>query len=127
MLALPGMVVNDSLMMVVIPLGYLLLGVLPLVPALLSLLVFYGVRSYATPLLKDTINHNCPSATRATILSIISLINRLASAMLGSLIGLLSWTSSLATALDAVSGLFAFLILAAACYLKRQLPGLFVR
>ncbi len=115
------------LMIVVIPLGYLLLGLLPLVPALLGLLVFYGVRGYATPLLKDLINHNCPSATRATILSIRSLIIRLGFAVIGPLIGLLSGVCSLATALIAAGGLFVFLILVAACYLKRQLPGLFVR
>ncbi len=88
----------------IIPGSYILLGVLPLLPALLVLFVFYAVRGFATPLLKDLVNQYCPSETRATVLSIRSLIIRVSFALLGPCIGSLSAGNSLAVALQ-VSGL----------------------
>lgn len=82
-----------------IPLGYLLIGSLPLLPALGSLYLFYTVRGFATPLLKDLINQNCDSETRATILSLRNLFIRLGFSILGPLIGLISSRLTLKEAL----------------------------
>ncbi len=115
------------LLILMIPMGYILLGALPLVPAILALFVFYGVRGYATPLLKDLINQNCPSHIRATILSIRSLIIRVGFSVVGPLIGLFSAQYSLLTALVAAGGVFACLVVSAGWYLKNQVPELFSR
>ncbi len=82
-----------------IPAAYILLGWLPLVPALLSLYLFYSVRGYATPLLKDLINQNCDSSSRATVLSIRNLFVRFGFALLGPSIGWMSNSFSLSTGL----------------------------
>jgi len=82
-----------------IPITYILLGWLPLVPALLSLYLFYSVRGYATPLLKDFINQNCDSSIRATVLSIRNLFIRFGFALLGPSIGWMSNNSSLSSGL----------------------------
>lgn len=70
-----------------IPLCYVALGLFPVVPALCCLYIFYAIRGYATPVLKDLINHHCDASVRATILSIRSLIIRLSFALLGPAIG----------------------------------------
>lgn len=82
-----------------IPLAYILLGLLPLVTGILSLLLFYAVRGYATPLLKDLTNKYCQSQTRATVLSIRSLIIRLSFSLLGPMIGVTTEHYSLSVAL----------------------------
>lgn len=82
-----------------IPLGYILLGILQLHAAVISLFLFYGVRGYATPVLKDLINNNCSSATRATVLSIRSMIIRFGFAVIGPVTGFFSEQFSLTTAL----------------------------
>ncbi len=82
-----------------IPLGYVLLGALPLVPAIVALVFFYGLRGYATPFLKDLTNRYCGSDTRATVLSIRSMIIRTSFSLLGPAIGLLSDKISLDQAL----------------------------
>ena len=87
--------------MILLPGGYFLLGLLPLIPGLLALLLFYVVRGYATPLLKDMINHHCSSDIRATVLSCRSLLIRLSFSILGPAIGILSGRFSLSIALMA--------------------------
>ncbi|MEN8140672.1 MAG: MFS transporter [Thermodesulfobacteriota bacterium] len=84
---------------VVIPGAYILLGLLPLLPALLTLFIFYAVRGFATPLLKDLVNGYCVSETRATVLSIRSLLIRVSFAVLGPFIGSLSAGYNLSFAL----------------------------
>jgi MFS family permease len=88
---------RTALMLIVfyIPSTYIFLGWLPLVPALLSLYFFYSVRGYATPLLKDSINQNCDSSIRATVLSIRNLFVRFGFALLGPFIGWMSNNYSL--------------------------------
>lgn len=87
------------IIMIVIPGGFILLGVFSLMPALMVLFVFYAIRGYATPLLKDLVNHYCASETRATVLSLRSMIIRLSFATLGPFIGSLSAGYTLAFAL----------------------------
>ncbi len=93
-----------SLIILIIPGSFILLGIMPLLPALLVLFVFYAIRGYATPLLKDLVNKYCASETRATVLSIRSLVIRVSFALLGPFIGSLSAGYTLAIALQ-VSGL----------------------
>ncbi len=89
--------------MIVIPGAYILLGTFSLLPGLIVLFLFYTIRGYATPLLKDLVNRYCASETRATVLSIRSLIIRVSFAVLGPFIGSLSAGYNLAFALK-VSG-----------------------
>ncbi|MDJ0624552.1 MAG: MFS transporter [Desulfocapsaceae bacterium] len=82
-----------------IPASYILLGVLPLIPAIGILFIFYAIRGYATPLLKDMANVFCHSSTRATVLSIRNMIIRFGFAVLGPCIGALAAGFSLEYAL----------------------------
>jgi len=72
---------------VYIPASYIFLGLFPLTFGLLSLLLFYAVRGYVTPVLKNFINNHCDSSVRATVLSVRNLIIRLGFALLGPAIG----------------------------------------
>lgn len=92
-----------------IPLSYVLLGLLPLLPAIVVLVMFYSVRGYATPLLKDLINAHCSSEIRATVLSIRNMIIRTCFAILGPFIGSMSSHFSLSYALIS-SGLILLIL-----------------
>lgn len=104
-----GKKISLLLIVVYLPITYVLLGVLQFIPAITSLFLFYAVRGYATPVLKDLINQNCSSSTRATVLSIRSLIIRLGFAILGPLIGWVSDITTLSSALT-LSGILLFII-----------------
>ncbi|THB77295.1 MAG: MFS transporter [Desulfobulbaceae bacterium] len=78
------------LIFVVMPLSYILMGILPIVPALIVLTLFYLVRGYATPLLRNLTNLNCESEIRATVLSIRSLLVRVCFTVGGPAIGYLA-------------------------------------
>ncbi len=109
-----------------IPFGYILLGILQFQAAVISLFLFYAVRGYATPVLKDLINNNCSSSTRATVLSIRSMIIRFGFAVIGPVTGFFSEQFSLPTALvltgsllmifSAVSGCILFINIATRRY-----------
>ncbi len=88
-----------ALICLAIPAGYIALGLLPTGLALASLLMFYALRGYATPVLKDLTNQFCKSEVRATVFSIRSLLIRTGFALLGPTIGLISAKSSLQSAL----------------------------
>ena len=105
------------LIVIFIPSSYILLSTLPLIPAIIMLFMFYGVRGYATPLLKDLANMHCDSATRATVLSIRNMIIRIGFAMLGPFIGSLSANYSLQHALMVSGVILLLLSTGAACYL----------
>ncbi len=94
---------------VIIPSSYILLGSLPLIPAIGVLLIFYAVRGYATPLLKDLANIYCDSEIRATVLSIRNMIIRISFAILGPFIGSISGVYSLPTALQ-LSGIVLIIL-----------------
>lgn len=110
---------------VYIPSAYILLGILPVFPALFSLWLFFAIRGYATPVLKDLINQNCDSATRATVLSIRSLIYRVGFATLGPFIGWTAGASSLSTALILAGSLLLILSCITGYNLYRQAPDNF--
>ncbi|MEN8232756.1 MAG: MFS transporter [Thermodesulfobacteriota bacterium] len=105
------------IIMVVIPGGYIFLGVFPLLPALFVLFVFYAIRGYATPLLKDLVNRYCGSETRATVLSIRSMIIRVSFAVLGPFIGSLSAGYNLSFALQLSGTILLVLSLLAGVFL----------
>lgn len=108
-----------------IPMGFILLGTSSLITGLAALLIFYVVRGYATPLLKDLTNLYCDATIRATVLSIRSLIIRTGFAILGPLIGSLSRHGSLATALVTAGIALLGAAIFAAVFLWRQTPELF--
>jgi len=113
------------LIVLLIPTGYILLGATSLIPGLITLLVFYFIRGYATPLLKDLTNMYCDSTIRATVLSIRSLLIRTGFAVLGPLIGIGSRHASLSLSLIFTGGLLLVLAIIAAFFLKYQIPELF--
>ncbi len=113
------------LIILYIPLTYILLGTLSLVPALISLYLFYSVRGYATPLLKDLINQNCESSTRATVLSIRNLFVRFGFALLGPSIGWMSNNYSLSSGLILAGLILLFFSSIAGFRLARFLPESF--
>jgi hypothetical protein len=92
-----------------IPAAYILLGLLPFVGGIAILLLFYFIRGYATPLLKDLANIYCASETRATVLSIRNMIIRFGFAVLGPFIGSLSAGYGLSFALQ-VSGVILLIL-----------------
>lgn len=103
-----------------LPCGFILLGVLPLFPALLCLFVFYLVRGYTTPMLRDLINHNCEASVRATVLSIRSLIIRLSFAIGGPSIGFIAGRTTLSISLIMFGALLTSLSFIATAYLFRH-------
>ena len=113
-----------SLLLIVlyIPCGFIFLGTLPLLPALGALLVFYAIRGYATPVLKDLTNQYCGSDIRATVLSIRSLIIRIGFGLLGPAIGLISRQTSLAPALVLAGTLLLVFAVAAGLFLRAMVP-----
>jgi len=70
-----------------IPLGYLALSRFHEPAGLIVLYLFYLVRGYATPVLKDYINRITASHIRATVLSVRNFIIRLLFAITGPLLG----------------------------------------
>ena len=87
------------LIMSIMPLSYIMLGILPVIPALFFLFLFYFVRGFATPMLRDLTNQHCGSEIRATVLSIRSLLVRVSFSVSGPLIGAVAGRSSLSLAL----------------------------
>lgn len=92
-----------------IPIGYLALSVSGLVSGLIILFVFYLVRGYATPVLKDYINRVTGSEVRATVLSVRNFIIRINFSIAGPLLGWVNDIYDLPTAL--LLGGIIFLVL----------------
>ncbi len=88
--------------------GYLLMGLGGGLAGLVFLFLFYGVRGVATPVLRNQINEITPSDVRATVLSIRSMIIRLAFAILGPVLGWQADRAGLPSAL--VAGGLLFLV-----------------
>jgi len=92
-----------------IPMGYLALSRFQQPIGLFVLYLFYLVRGYATPVLKDYINRITASHIRATVLSVRNFIIRLLFALTGPLLGWVKDIYSLPQAL-ALAG-FIFLVI----------------
>jgi MFS family permease len=84
--------------------------------AILFILLFYMVRGIATPVLKDYINKQIPSETRASVLSLRNLIIRGIFSTLAPFMGYLSDKFSIQVAL----------LMAGMCFLIFSLPFLFI-
>jgi len=97
------------LIALMIPLGYLALSRFHTPLGLVVLYLFYLVRGFATPVLKDYINRVTVSHMRATVLSVRNFIIRLLFAVTGPMLGWAKDIYSLPTAL-ALSGII-FLVL----------------
>ncbi len=94
------------LIALLIPLGYLALSRFHLPIGLLVLYLFYLVRGYATPVLKDYINRITASHIRATVLSVRNFIIRLLFALTGPLLGWVKDIYSLPQALTLAGIIF---------------------
>ena len=94
------------LISLLIPLGYLALSRFHLPIGLVVLYLFYLVRGYATPVLKDYINRITASHIRATVLSVRNFIIRLLFALTGPLLGWVKDLYSLPQALSLAGVIF---------------------
>jgi hypothetical protein len=90
-------------------LSYLLLAWTQSYAGIVVLFIFYLLRGYATPVLKDSMNRLTPSEMRATVLSIRSFIIRLLFSILGPGLGYLTDQFSLGIALGAAGVVFFIL------------------
>ncbi|MEN8230634.1 MAG: MFS transporter [Bacteroidota bacterium] len=97
------------LISLLIPMGYLALSRFTLPLGLIILYLFYLVRGYATPVLKDYINRITASNIRATVLSVRNFVIRLLFALAGPILGWIKDIYSLQQAL-ALAGII-FLVL----------------
>ncbi len=115
---------KNALLLIIfyIPCGYILLGALPLVAGLFALLIFYGVRGVATPMLRDITNHQCSSEIRATVFSIRSLIIRISFSLLGPAIGLITQKLTLGHALIIAGAVLLLLTLITGRFFFKHLP-----
>jgi len=82
-----------------IPAGFILLSFAGITGGLIILFVFYLIRGFATPVLKDYINRITGSDVRATVLSVRNFIIRITFSMAGPLIGWIKDVYSLQQAL----------------------------
>ena len=94
------------LIALMIPLGYLALSRFHHATGLIILYLFYLVRGYATPVLKDYINRITASHIRATVLSVRNFIIRLFFAGCGPLLGWVKDVYSLPQALTLAGIIF---------------------
>lgn len=78
------------IILISVPFGYAILSQLQWQWAIVLIFIFYAVRGFATPVLKDYINKNCESNVRATVLSIRSLVIRLGFSIIMPILGYLS-------------------------------------
>ena len=92
-----------------IPLGYLALSRFHSPSGLIILYIFYLIRGYATPVLKDYINRITASNIRATVLSVRNFVIRLLFALVGPFLGWVKDLYSLPQALTLAG--FIFLVL----------------
>ncbi len=102
---------TPSILMIslLIPMGYLALSRFHLPSGLAVLYIFYLVRGYATPVLKDYINRITASHIRATVLSVRNFIIRFLFALTGPLLGWVKDIYSLPQALTLAGAIFLVL------------------
>lgn len=115
------------LIAMLIPAGYLALSLFRLPSGLVILYLFYLVRGYATPVLKDYINRITSSGIRATVLSVRNFIIRLLFAGVGPLLGWVKDLYSLPRALALAGTIFLVLgIFTAILFLasRREMEGI---
>jgi len=84
---------------ILIPAGYLFLGMMQSFWALSVLFIFYIIRGIASPVLKDYIHRLTSSEVRATVLSVRNFLVRLCFVLVGPAMGWLTDSKGLPTAL----------------------------
>jgi len=94
------------LIALIIPIGYLALSRFHTPYGLIILFLFYLVRGFATPVLKDYINRITASNIRATVLSVRNFVIRLLFALVGPLLGWIKDIYSLPQALTLAGIIF---------------------
>lgn len=94
------------LIVLLIPMGYFAFSFSSLIVVLIFAFLFYFVRGFATPVLKELIQNYCDSDIRATVLSVRDLIIRLGFAIVGPFIGYLSDNYSFSFAVISAGALF---------------------
>lgn len=101
-----GQVRSVILITLFIPAGYFLVGSIQAIWGIVFLFLFYLVRGFATPVLKDYIQQKTESQTRATVLSIRNFIIRLNFVLVGPALGWMTDNWSLSAALLAGGSFF---------------------
>ncbi len=104
-----GEKVSIILIAILIPVGYLVISPIAGYSAFIVLVVFYIVRGFATPVLKDYINRISESNIRATILSVRNFIIRFNFALIGPFLGWYTDTYTLQQAL-LLAGVIFFIL-----------------
>lgn len=97
------------LIAVFIPVLYIAISYAGLIASFVFLFLFYAIRGFATPVLKDYINRLADSETRATTLSIRNFIIRLNFALIGPFLGWYTDFYSLSQALMLAGIIFLIL------------------
>lgn len=98
------------LLTVLIPLTFILTGIVNSYYSIAVVLIFYTLRGYATPVLKDYINRYTNSNIRATVLSIRSFTIRLIFALVGPFAGKLADIRNFSFSYIVVGSIFATLL-----------------
>lgn len=94
------------MIVILVPFGYFALGIPSLFISLLFAFLFYFVRGYATPVLKELIQNYCDTEIRATVLSVRDLLIRLGFTIIGPILGYLSDTYTFSFAVTSAGILF---------------------
>jgi MFS family permease len=84
---------------ILIPSGFLFLGIMQSIWALSVLFIFYFIRGIASPILKDYIHRLTSSEIRATVLSVRNFLVRLCFVLVGPAMGWLTDSKGLQTAM----------------------------
>ncbi len=123
-----GAIKSVLIIAILVPGGYLILGNMNTYFALPFLFLFYIIRGFATPVLKDYINRMSSSDIRATVLSVRNFIIRLYFALIAPFLGWYTDKFSITEALivagiifGALSGV-TFLLFLQSLRIKKRLP-----
>ena len=107
-------------LIVLVVLGYALLGIFQVLWAALFIFIFYFVRGINMPLLKNYINQLITSDKRATVLSVQGLVGRFAFSVIGPFIGWTKDAYSLSTAMLLSGAIFMCLGIISLVFLARH-------
>lgn len=107
-------------LIILVTLGYILLGLTSMIGGIVFIIIFYFVRGMNGPLLSEYVNKLTVPAVRATILSLNALLFRLIFAVMGPIFGFVTDRYSLRMALFCCAGFFFIAGIIALSYLARS-------
>lgn len=107
-------------LVVLAALGYFLLGAMSSLWALGALLIFYFLRAFSLPVLRDYVNALISSDKRATVMSVKNMVGRLLFVALGPILGWVADVYTLSFALTLSGGIFLTLGLVALGFLYKH-------